>query len=187
MGHSFLMVRKRRCKSILPVTSSTGSKARSTRRGNPFGRADRCPVNDCPPRTVWGVDYGSADHGLILLHASNAITFDLEAIRRANPGCKLLGFRATAGNSDSGTSAMGEMYADFWVLVDGQSRFRRRQIRSSDGAYSVAVPIGQSDRFLTLAATDGGDGISHDWIIFGDPRLELLPAEKSEQRDTDGL
>jgi hypothetical protein len=24
-----------------------------------------------------------------------------------------------------------------------------------------------------LAATDGGDGVGHDWIIFGDARLEL--------------
>ena len=37
----------------------------------------------------------------------------------------------------------------------------------------VAIPIGENDRFLTLAATDGGNGINWDWIMFGDPRLEL--------------
>ena len=41
-------------------------------------------------------------------------------------------------------------------------------------AQSSSVPLGENDRFLTLAATDGGDGIDCDWIVFGDPRLELL-------------
>ena len=36
------------------------------------------------------------------------------------------------------------------------------------------MPIYDKDRFLTLAATDGGDGIHFDWIIFGDPRLEMV-------------
>jgi hypothetical protein len=127
------------------------------------------------PTKVWGVDYNSPGHGQILLHASNAVTFDLEAVRRANPGYELRTFRATAGNSDAGT--FGE-YSDFWVLVDGQARFRRRQIKTSDGGYVVVVSIGPADRFLTLAATDGGDGISHDWIIFGDPRLEMVTTEE---------
>ena len=35
------------------------------------------------PTKLWGVEYNSPGHGLIFLHASNAITFDLEAIRRA--------------------------------------------------------------------------------------------------------
>ena len=34
--------------------------------------------------------------------------------------------------------------------------------------------IGPQDHFLTLVATDGGNGILWDWIMFGDPRLELL-------------
>ena len=33
-----------------------------------------------------GIDYAAPGRGLIFLHANNGITFDLEAIRRANPG-----------------------------------------------------------------------------------------------------
>jgi hypothetical protein len=41
----------------------------------------------------------------------------------------------------------------------------------------VVVPIGDNDRFLTLVATDGGNGYQQDHIIFGDPQLELLPTK----------
>jgi hypothetical protein len=118
-----------------------------------------------------GVDYASAGHGLVFLHANNAVTFDLGAIRQANPSSKLLRFRATAANTEPSHI---EHIADLWVLVDGQSRFQRREINGLSGAFSVRVPINDGDRFLTLAATDGSDGVSHDWIIFGDPRLELV-------------
>ena len=41
----------------------------------------------------------------------------------------------------------------------------------------MSIPIKSTDRFLTLASTDGGDGLMWDWILFGDPRLELLSIE----------
>jgi hypothetical protein len=127
------------------------------------------------PRTVLdGVDYSSAGHGLLFLHANKGITFDLGAIRRANPGCKLLRFRAVAGNTEFGSEQGKAVYADVWVLIDGQTRFRRREINGPNGGFAVALPIEEKDRFLTLAATDAGNEISWDWIIFGDPRLEML-------------
>ena len=70
------------------------------------------------------------------------------------------------------------VYADLWVLVDGQSRFRRGRSTACNGAFPVSVPFDENDRFLTLAATDGGNGIVADWILFGDPRLELLPLKQ---------
>ena len=42
------------------------------------------------PAVLGGVDYSLPPHGLLFMHANKGITFDLEAIRRANPGCKLL-------------------------------------------------------------------------------------------------
>ena len=94
------------------------------------------------------VDYASSDHGLLFMHANKAISFNLEAIRHANPGCKLLRFRSVAGS----TSAR----IDLCVLVDGQSRFQRRGINNWNGACWIDVPLGRNDRFLTLAVTDGG-------------------------------
>ena len=47
----------------------------------------------------------------------------------------------------------------------------------SVGAFSIALPIIDKDRFLTLVATDSGNGLSADWVLFGDPRLELLTTQ----------
>ena len=112
------------------------------------------------------------------MHANKAVTFDLDAIRRANPDQKLVRFRAAAGNLKQGDTVI----ADIWVLVDGEARFRRRQINASHSVFSVTVPLGENDRFLTLAATDGGNGFFADWILFGDPRLELT--KKAGERRT---
>jgi hypothetical protein len=132
------------------------------------------------PAALGGIDYSSAGHGLIYMHANKGVTFDLEAIRRANPDYRPIRFKAVAGDTGPDSAL-----ADFWVLADDQVRFRRREINSALGAMPVSVPIGPADRFLTLVVTDGGDGISGDWVIFGDPRLELVPAQAGERRSTD--
>ena len=47
-----------------------------------------------------GVDYASPGHSVLFMHANKGITFDLESIRRANSGCKLLRFRGVTGNTE---------------------------------------------------------------------------------------
>lgn len=141
------------------------------------------------PTTVCGVDYASRGHGLIMLTASIGITFDLEAVRRANPTFKLLRFCATVANTGScplNSETKYDYYADALILVDGEPRFQRRQIKSDHAGYLALVPIHESDRFLTLVATDGGNGICMDFIIFGDPQLHLLPAMTSELKNNAG-
>ena len=133
------------------------------------------------PTTLDGVDYGSAGHGLLFLHANKGITFDLKAVRDANPGWKPVGFHAMAGNVENGSAQGIAVYADILVLFDGQLRFRRREVNGSSGAMVVSIPIREGDRFVTLAAVDGGDGIGFDWIIFGDPRLELIASGLEEK------
>jgi hypothetical protein len=128
-------------------------------------------TTDHVPTLLGGVDYAASGHGLLYFNGNSAITFDLQAIRRANPGSTLLRFRAVAGN----VSPIG--VADIRVLVDGRQWFQRWQINGQSGAFVVVVPIADHDRFLTLATTDGGDGISGDWLIFGDPCLELTTVE----------
>jgi hypothetical protein len=120
-----------------------------------------------------GVNYASSGHGLLAMHANKGITFDLDAIRRANPGWKLLRFLATAGNTETASERGTPVFADVWVFADGQLRFKRWQITRYNGALPVSVPIADSERFLTLVATDGGNGISFDHIMFGDPRIEM--------------
>ena len=99
----------------------------------------------------------------------------------ANPGCRVLQFRAVVGNVETASQNGADVLADVWVLVDGKERFKRREINRWNGAMPIALPLGGQDRFLTLAATDGGNGVSGDWIVFGDPRLELSLPESAEK------
>jgi len=132
------------------------------------------PLLQAMPVKLNGIDYSTPGHGLIFLHANKGITFDLEAIRRANANYRLLRFRAAAGNTEVESRKGASIRADLLVLIDGQSRFQRREIDSSQGAFSIEIPIRDKDRFLTIVATDGGDGIGSDWTIFGDPQLEMV-------------
>ena len=134
-------------------------------------------------RTKLGeVDYASPGHGMLDMHANKGITFDLEAIRRANPGTKLLRFRTVVGNTKFENPLGGSASARFWVLVDGQVRFRRREVSGYMGAMPINMALGDHDRFLTLLVTDGGQATFwSSLIIFGDPRLELLVKAGSAQ------
>jgi hypothetical protein len=132
------------------------------------------------PSELDGVDYASPGHGALFLHANKGITFDLTAIRRAYPNYNLLRFRAMAGSTET---SMFSDYRDIWVLIDGRVCFRRRQVTCNDGAYAIDVQIDTHNRFLTLASTDGGDGIEADSILFGDPRIEIQRIELQDQSD----
>ena len=124
-----------------------------------------------------GINYASPGHGNLAIDANQGVTFDLEAIRRANRDYTLVRFRAVTGNAETVSEKGAPVYADVWVFVDGQVQFRRREINRYNGAMPIAIPINDKDRFLTLVATDGGNGYQHDHIMFGDPRLELAPAK----------
>ena len=78
---------------------------------------------------------------------------------------------STMSFSPSATSRV-----DLWVFVDGRVKLKRMGLCRRDGAARVNVELGPTDRFLTLAATDGGDGLVGDWLVFGDPVLSLVPA-----------
>ena len=133
------------------------------------------PVYQRPIQTTLGdVDYAQKGHGLLFLHPNVGITFNLDAIRKANSGWTIKRFLAMAGNTEAGSNNNDPVYADIWVLIDGKVQFRRWQINSLNGIFSVSIPIKSNDRFLTLASTDGGNKIDWDRIVFGDPRLELV-------------
>jgi hypothetical protein len=146
-----------------------------------------------------GIDYCAPGHGMIALHSNSGVTFDLAAIRRANPGWKLLRFCSVAGLAEPTSSKYSKYVApprndkraDYYreglanlrVFIDGQVRFQRREVNMYTGAQHVAVPIKDGDRFLTLVATSSDDGINGDYTMFGDPRLELLPAATTRKGD----
>ncbi len=145
-----------------------------------------------PPRIrteLGGTEYGSPGHGSLSMVPNKGITFDLDAIRRANPGCRIVRFRAMAGNTEptleykNYVSEGIDVFADIFVFVDGKNRFERRRINSSHGGMPINIALADSDRFLTLVAADGGDGIGYDWVMFGDPRLELLSGLVREEKE----
>ena len=129
------------------------------------------------------IDYASAGHGYLLVVANTGITFDLSAIRRANFGCKSMRFCAVVGNTEpESINSRGSARADFHVFIDGHERFKRREINGCSGSLMISTPIGENDRFLTLATTDSGNGIISDDILLGDPRLELLPLQQTKSQ-----
>ena len=127
--------------------------------------------------TVSGYDYGRNGHGLLWMHANLGITFDLRAIRKANPDWTVRRFLAMATVMELRSKAGSNVYADYWVLVDGRVRSHREQINARDELIPISVSIDSSDRFLTLVSTDGGNGINCDNITFIDPQLELSKEE----------
>jgi hypothetical protein len=127
-----------------------------------------------PPRpTVLGsVDYGAPPHWLLFMHPNKGITFDLAGLRKARGGFPMTRFRATCQNT-AGQNDL-KIYtqkSDVWVFVDGQLRFSRTVLRK-DGPFDVDVDLANTDQYLTLVTTDGGDGYSGDWLTWGNPRLE---------------
>jgi hypothetical protein len=51
------------------------------------------------PTILGGIDYASTGHSLLHMHANQGITFDLNAMRRANPGHRLTRFRTVVGHA----------------------------------------------------------------------------------------
>ncbi len=139
------------------------------------------PVNSQFSTKLDGVDYAADGHTLLSLHANAAITFDLAALREARALAEMK-FTATAGYFGQ-TPKNG---ASFFVYVDGESKASHKNIGRDDGGIAVDVPLPATARFLTLMATDGGNGISHDQICFADAWLvaaqpaSVTDADKSE-------
>uniref|UniRef100_UPI00356A1B7A CARDB domain-containing protein n=1 Tax=Stieleria sp. TaxID=2795976 RepID=UPI00356A1B7A len=99
-------------------------------------------------------------------HANKAITFDLDAFESAHPGLEASSFSTlVAIEGDSGS-------VEFSVVVDGS--IRNQVSLDGNGSQMLSTTLANSDRFLTLIATDRGAYFS-DHSIFGDPTLTLAP------------
>lgn len=137
-----------------------------------------------PLGELGGKHYGTETVSGLFMHANLGITYDLEAIRGDFPEFAMCTFTAEAGLS---TAAPRKGNADIWVLVDGQVRFCQRGVTDKGKAYPIDIPLRQTDRFLTLIVTDGGDvdvptsgsrATDSDWCVFMQPRLSAAAGEK---------
>ena len=120
-----------------------------------------------------GEQFMPEGRGLLGLHANAGITFNLLVARRMWQDTWPTRFRAVAGLASADGTSAGAGMADIWVFVDGRLKQKRLRLRPQDGTVDVDVELGPSDRFLTLVVTDGGNGYEWDYVVFGDPVLEM--------------
>lgn len=167
----------------VPV-SSTGLLAKGVRKtsGQAWDAIRNGPVNSQFSTKHGGTDFARDGHTLLGLHANAAITFDLAALPLAEPGVEHR-FTATAGYF----GAEGSSKADFAVYVDGEKKEGRERIGRKDGVFSISLMLPAAARFLTLMATDGGDGLGNDQICFADARLESLKTQTRNAPDEERL
>jgi len=133
------------------------------------------PVNAQASTTTAGIDYATAGHAILGLHANAAITFDLVAIRAKHPATSRR-FRAVVAYGGRAETAG----AEFAVYLDGVRMAQGRLAQASPGE-PLAILLPDEARHLTLVATDGGNGIGHDQIWFGDPRIEGTPSRPVDE------
>ena len=126
------------------------------------------------------IDYSTPGHGFIFMHANNALTLDLDAVRRIFPDREIRNFHCRVGNSCikpqdplTARNALNISAATVYVLVNGACRYTHEPFSNRDGGFSVEVPILPGDRFVTLATTDAGRANHHDWILWADAKLDL--------------
>ncbi|HSH92563.1 MAG TPA: DUF1553 domain-containing protein [Roseimicrobium sp.] len=125
------------------------------------------PLNAQVHSTINGIDYSTNGHSVLGLHANAGITFDLSEIRKQH---RLASLNFTAMLGFGANAAAATSKAGFTVYVDSERVLHRTGLHKTD-AVPVNVPVPETARFLTLVATDGGDGISSDLLFLGDASL----------------
>jgi len=127
--------------------------------------------------TLDSVDYSTPDHGIICINPNNALTLDLNAIRRIYPDLSLKSFHCRVGISGAAKPTDRKIAeAAAWVLTDGSPRFQNPRFTPFDGSFEVNVPLAAADRFLTLASTYTDKGNYRNWVLWVDPKLDLAAA-----------
>ena len=134
------------------------------------------PVNSQHATTLDGIDYADSSHTMLGLHANAGITFDLHQLGLERVTTPI--FRCVVGYGGK-TPLDG---ADYTVALDGIVVAHGRLGRD-DGGVALEVPLPTQSRYLTLIATDAGNGISHDQLIFGDPRIAGSPSELTPSQE----
>ncbi len=155
------------------------------------------PVNQQGSTTIGSIQFGNSgetsqtDHTMIGLHANAAITFSLKPIAQTLEGRNSVSEPSLKTNSMDGLSFQSligyggrpndpsSTFADAWVLIDGKVVFHVEKLNANSGKIELNIPIPSEATFLTLIATDGGNGIAFDQVFFGDPRVTLTSTLES--------
>ena len=155
----------------VPVASKQEVQGVPPTSGNAWDAVRNGPLNGQVSTKINGIDYASAAHSILGLHANAGVTFDLSRIRDYS-GVRLFRLSALVGFGAS-PGALNTR-ADFSVYIDTEQVFQKLKLKKSDFA-EVDIAVPETAKTLTLIATDGGDGIGSDLLFLGDARLH--PAE----------
>ncbi len=165
--------------------SSTGLRTHEipSTSGKAWDAIRNGPVHSQFSTKLGGTEFKDAGHTLFGLHANALITFDLNELpaipnrtKSTRQACKLRGAVGYFGE----TPRAG---ASVFVLLDGQVVYRRESIGRDDGLDAIDLPIPTTARFLTLVATDDGNGIGHDQICFTDLQIEPIVEDSAGKAD----
>ncbi|MFN9853316.1 MAG: DUF1553 domain-containing protein, partial [Planctomycetota bacterium] len=134
------------------------------------------PINSQASTKINDIDYASPGHSILGLHANSGIIFDLSALQNDETA---LGFILT-GVVGFGSGSGGEgTYADLSVFVDQSLAFQKLKLGKAESErFEIPLPLGT--KTLTLVATDGGDGISHDLLFLGDATIRPIHSGKEQ-------
>jgi hypothetical protein len=118
-----------------------------------------------------GKVYGIGGSPALCVHPNVGITFDLERIRRDNPGVAIKTMRGLCGISET-IPGRPASPTDFWVLIDGQVRFHHRAEPDDLRTASIEVAVDARSHYLTLATTCPGN-TENCWALFAESFLDF--------------
>lgn len=131
-----------------------------------------------------GRRYDTAQQPSIGMHANSGLTIDLDEIRSTMAGVEIVRFHSLCGISSTVVPSIEASdnkekieAVSFWVLVDGQERFRRQNLSRQPESIEIDVSLRPDDRFLTLMTTTPGP-IMFCWGMLAEPYLELSSSFK---------
>ena len=168
-------------KSGSTVISSTGLKISDLPKtgGQTWDYFRYGPSGGATVNTIDGVDYNKAPNGLLALHANKGITFDLNVLRTTF-GFQEAAFQAVFGHG----GAKGQSTVDFFIYLDGKRVLQREQFAAQQKGLAIDLPLPARARFLTLIVTEGGQGLSHDQAILGNPRIAIANRTAKDKQHT---
>ena len=166
-------------KSGSTVISSTGLKISDLPKtgGQTWDYFRYGPSGGATVNTIDAVDYNKDPNWLLALHANKGITFDLEVLRTT------FGFQEAAFQTVFGHGgAKDQSTVDFFIYLDGKRVHQQQGFAAQQKGVAIDLPLPASTRFLTLIVTEGGQGLSHDQAILGNPRIVIAQRAAADKQ-----
>ena len=160
--------------SVLSVFVPNGPAPIPATSGHFWDTIANRPLNAQRSTVLGGTDFAAKGHTMLAMHANSGVVFDLAKLREQSG---IAAMRLTGLVGFGAAKEAADTLADFTVFVDGELKFQKLKLRKNETA-ALDIEVPTTAKTLTLIATDGGDGISHDLLFIGDPKLVPGVAEK---------